>query len=218
MRTCLLNETFERDSFDPRLTWMHSPSSWRVDANRSRLVIEPDSETDFWQTTHYGFRRDNGHFLHCSVPDQAVVTGRFHSYPAHIYDQAGLMVRFSDTCWLKASVEFEPDHPSHLGAVVTNHGYSDWSLEDFPGAGSPHGAISYSLRVRLEGNEALVEYSAEADGPWRLIRVARLFPEPGARPECGIYACSPQAAGYRAEVEFLRISLELSSHDTEIQV
>lgn len=35
------------------------------------------------------------------------------------------MIRFSEDCWLKTSVEFESvKEPSRLGAVVTNHGYS----------------------------------------------------------------------------------------------
>ena len=30
--------------------------------------------------------------------------------------------------WLKASMEFENDQIQRLGSVVTNNGYSDWSL------------------------------------------------------------------------------------------
>lgn len=201
-----VNEVFDRESMDVRLRWMNPPSSWRVDSARSRLVIESDPETDFWQRTHYGFQRDNGHFLYCAAPESAVITAQFHSYPAHQYDQAGLMVRFSETCWLKASVEFEPDGPSPLGAVVTNHGYSDWSLQEFS-APSCDGCLSYCLRVKLQGTEVQVEHSATEFGPWRLIRMARLSPEAGNQAACGIYACSPQARGYRAEIEFLRIDM-----------
>ena len=50
------------------------------------------------------------------VSGNVIVTARIRSYPAHQYDQAGLMVRFSSDCWLKTSVEFEPDSPSQLGA------------------------------------------------------------------------------------------------------
>lgn len=204
MHNSFLNEGFDREAMDARLQWMNPPSSWRVDGARSRVVIEPNPETDFWQKTHYGFRRDNGHFLYCAAPENVIITAQFHSYAAHQYDQAGLMVRFSETCWLKTSVEFEPDGPSQLGAVVTNHGYSDWSLQDLSvPSGTRH--LSYCLRVRLQGTEVQVEHTAT--GPWRLIRVARLLPDAGSEALCGIYACSPQSGGYRAEVDFLRIDL-----------
>jgi uncharacterized protein len=98
MDNSFLNEAFDSQAMDSRLQWMYPPTSWRVDSGRSRLVIESDAETDFWQRTHYGFQRDNGHFLHCAAPENAVVTAQFHSYAAHQYDQAGLMVRFSETC------------------------------------------------------------------------------------------------------------------------
>ena len=204
MHNLFLHEEFESDAMDFRLRWLHPPASWRVEGSRSRLAIESDPETDFWQRTHYGFRRDNGHFLYCAAPETAVITAQFHSYAAHQYDQAGLMVRFSETCWLKTSVEFEPDGPSQLGAVVTNHGYSDWSLQDLP---APPGdaRLSYCLRVQLQGAEVQVEHSAGETGPWRLIRVARLLPDGESGATCGIYACSPQAGGYRVEVDFLRI-------------
>jgi len=200
----LLNETFNRDALDPRLTWLHSPSKWQLDRGRSRLVIEPDSQTDFWQRTHYGFRRDTGHFLYCTAPENAIVTAQFHCFAAHQYDQAGLMIRFSEDCWLKTSVEFEPDSASQLGAVVTNNGYSDWSQQDFPYPTGPDG-LSYCLRVRLQGLDVLVEHTRDEHGPWRLMRVARLHPSAGVAALCGIYACSPQAAGFRAEVEFITV-------------
>ena len=208
----LLNETFDRDALDPRLTWLHPPSKWRLDRGRSRLVIEPDAQTDFWQRTHYGFRRDTGHFLYCPAPHNAVITAKFHCFAAHQYDQAGLMVRFSQDCWLKASVEFEPDTASQLGAVVTNHGYSDWSLQDFPSAAARDN-LSYCLRVRLQGPGAggcdvLVEHAVAEDGPWSLLRVAHLHAPADAAATCGIYACSPQAAGYRVDVEFLTVAFE----------
>ena len=52
MHTVFLNETFNKEALDSRLGWLHSPSSWRLDLGRSRLVIEPDSGTDFWQKTY----------------------------------------------------------------------------------------------------------------------------------------------------------------------
>ena len=111
------------------------------------------------------------------------------------------MVRASESCWLKASVEYEPDGPSQLGAVVTNNGYSDWSLQDFPRAGT----FSYCLRIRWEGDDFFVEHASAEGEPRRLLRVAHLFRNPELPLLCGIYACSPKETGFHAEFDSLRI-------------
>ena len=194
-------ETFEGPALHPALKWLNPPPAWQLDAAASRLVVYPAGETDFWQRTHYGFRADNGHLLYAEVPGDAVITARIHSFPVQQYDQAGLMVRVSEECWLKTSVEFALGAPSHLGAVVTNGGYSDWSFEDFHG----DGARGYGLRVRRECDDYLVEYAEDDSGPWHLMRVTHLLVQPGLPVWAGFYACSPKGAGFRAEVEYLKI-------------
>jgi regulation of enolase protein 1 (concanavalin A-like superfamily) len=202
MQDLFLNETFSGPGLSPRLQWLNPPSNWRLDARSARLTVQPGAGTDFWQRTHYGFRFDNGHFLFAEIPGDFVITATVHAFPVHQYDQAGVMVRASADCWLKTSVEFEPDGPSQLGVVVTNDGYSDWSMQDFPsGAGA-----GYCLRVGRTGQDFLVEHSADLDGPWHLLRVAHLFAKPG--PLCaGFYACSPKGPGFRAEAALLRIEI-----------
>jgi regulation of enolase protein 1 (concanavalin A-like superfamily) len=203
MHRTLLHETFGGTTLHPALRWLNPPPAWRLDPATSRLVVHTAAETDFWQRTHYGFRSDNGHFLYAEVPGDAEITAKIHSFPAHQYDQAGLMLRFSSECWLKTSVEFEPQGLSQLGAVVTNHGHSDWSLQDFVYDGSP----VYCLRIRREGEDFFVEYARDQAGPWRLLRLAHLLVESGTPALAGFYACSPKGPGYRAEAEHLRIEL-----------
>jgi hypothetical protein len=40
----------------------------------SKIRPEPDAPTDFWQRTHYGFRADNGHFLHREADGEFVLS------------------------------------------------------------------------------------------------------------------------------------------------
>lgn len=204
MERWFINETFERDTLHPLLQWFNPPASWRVDALRARLLVEPDGQTDFWQRTHYGFRADNGHFLHAKVAGDGALTATISAVPVHQYDQAGVMVRLNEHCWLKASVEYEPDQLSQLGTVVTNNGFSDWSLQDFPCAGT----LSYRLRVRWQGDDFFVEHAPPQTGTWRPMRVAHLFRKPGVPLLCGIYACSPKRSGFHAEFSSLRIQDE----------
>ncbi len=50
---------------DRRYTWHCEPPDWREDLNTPLIVT--GAETDFWQGTFYGFRRDDGHFRHTPV-------------------------------------------------------------------------------------------------------------------------------------------------------
>lgn len=205
MNTLFLDERFEHELLDPKLQWYNPPQVWQI--CDSRLMIEPDANTDYWRKTHYGFIADNGHFLWTEVAGDAIMTTHVRFYPAHQYDQAGLMVRLSPACWLKTSVEYEPHEPDRLGVVVTNDGYSDWSTQNFPG-----NRDELLLRVRREGSDYFVEYllpdrrKHPDSGTWTQIRMAHLHEDDGQRPiQCGLYACSPKESGYRAEFEFLKI-------------
>jgi hypothetical protein len=197
-----LLETFDQPIFDARLRWFHPPQKWSINPTASVLVVEPEDKTDYWQKTHYGFEADNGHFLFAEVDSDLILTTQVSFRPAHQYDQAGLMVRISPQCWLKTSVEYEPDGPARLGAVVTNFGYSDWSTQNFTGN-------EVWLRIRREGSDYIVEYAETTNqnnkSRWTQLRIAHLHDDNGGLVQAGLYACSPIGAGYVAEFDFLRI-------------
>lgn len=201
MNEPFLHEIFDRPEPDGRLAWFHPPRAWSINSAARTLVVEPEAKTDYWQKTHYGFEADNGHFLYAAIEGDFILTTTVRFYPVHQYDQAGVMVRISPDCWLKTSVEYEPEGPNRLGAVVTNHGYSDWSTQDFPADRQ-----EVSLRIRREGSDYLVEYTDRPDQGWVQMRMAHLHEDrAGLAVLCGLYACSPTGAGYRAEFEFLKI-------------
>lgn len=196
-----LDETFDGTELDPRLNWFCMPEHWGLDPVRQQLWITPEGGTDFWQQTHYGFRADNGHFLYASFSGDFVLSTEVTLDFKNQYDQAGLMIRFSENCWLKTSVEYEPDGPCRLGAVVTNHGYSDWSTQDFP-----KDAPSLRLRVQRGPNDYTVEAGAQGSG-WTQLRVAPLHEDADGKPaQAGLYACSPKGAGFRAAFSYLCIT------------
>src|SRR4051794_31793912 len=108
MGECLLHETFLA-GLDARLKWFCEPGRWNFTADG--LELWTDSPTDFWQRTHYGFRADNGHVLGMEVAGDFAMRCDVSFEPLHQYDQSGLMVRYSEDCWLKCSVEHEPNGP-----------------------------------------------------------------------------------------------------------
>ena len=129
------------------------------------------------------------------------MTTKLRFYPAHQYDQAGLMVRISPQCWLKTSVEFEKDEPNKLGVVVTNHGFSDWSTQDFP---DEHHELM--LSVLRKNGDYLVRFRLAEQQSWTQIRMLHLHQDDGTKPLlCGLYTCCPIDAGYRVEFDFLSI-------------
>jgi regulation of enolase protein 1 (concanavalin A-like superfamily) len=204
MAETILNEQFYGPTPDARLRWLNPPSAWSIQS--ARLLVQPAANTDFWQQTHYGFRADNGHFLHFEVAGNFTATTEVRFHPAHQYDQAGLMVRVGSSCWIKTSVEYESEGPSKVGVVVTNHSHSDWSLQDFPRERN-----EVRLRIRRVAQDFLVEWSSATSERWELLRVTHLHEGVGQPVMCGLYACSPKGDGFRAEFKFLLIESDFTS-------
>eukprot|EP01118_Nematostelium_gracile_P011748 TRINITY_DN4220_c0_g1_i1.p1 TRINITY_DN4220_c0_g1~~TRINITY_DN4220_c0_g1_i1.p1 ORF type:complete len:215 (+),score=54.32 TRINITY_DN4220_c0_g1_i1:131-775(+) len=201
-----LLEEFKGDQFDSRFQWMNPPEKFEL--NNQQLVVQCKPKTDFWNTTFYGFIRHDGHFLHIDLPrsEDFVISTTVHSNPIQQYDQAGLMVRYSNTCWLKTSIEYEPGEHNMLGAVVTNQGFSDWSTQN-----AEKGKNAICFRIRKLGPDFIVEYSFEieksdVEKKWNPIRMARLLDN--TTPETfsvGLYCCSPTGGDYRASFDYLKI-------------
>ena len=86
------------------MLWHHEPPAWRRDGDT--ITISAVAGTDFWRKTHDGGIRDNGHFYYQPVRGdftaEVHVRGDYRSQ----YDQAGLMLRQDETCWLKCGVEY----------------------------------------------------------------------------------------------------------------
>ena len=198
MSAPILDEHFRHTPLDARLAWFNPPDRWRCEASPPGLVVEPHGQTDFWQQTHYGFCADNGHFFGMELSGDFRLSTLVHFHPQHQYDQAGLMIRADASCWIKASVEHEPEGRPQLGAVVTNAGYSDWSLQDFP---FPQNSVR--LRITKQGPDVLIESAPPDLGRWTLMRVTRLACTAETPLRAGVYACCPKAAGFRAEFRWL---------------
>jgi regulation of enolase protein 1 (concanavalin A-like superfamily) len=61
------------------------------------------------------------------------------------------------------------------------------------------------LRLTKKGADLMVEYNAPGTDAWRQIRVAHWHGPPAAPLFAGLYACSPKAAGFRAEFRLREI-------------
>ena len=178
------------------LHWHCEPTAWGIKENKLHVVC--DGNTDFWQKTHYGFRADNGHFLYVELEGDFTLETHVDCEFQHQYDQAGLMVWASEDFWVKSSVENEIGEPRKLGAVVTNHGYSDWSTQDVNDS-----VTYYRLQLIRHGSDYKLSYFLESTSTWVQIRLFHLFDKPMVR--AGIYACSPKEGGFRATFSYLKV-------------
>jgi len=195
----ILNKNLTYNIDNKLLKWHCEPDKYEIAGNRLELKTEPD--TDFWQKTHYGFTADNGHFLFCETEGDFTIETSVKYYFKNQYDQAGLMIRVSPECWIKTAVEYEPEEPSKLGAVVTNRGYSDWSTQDVG-----DDLTELSFRITRKGSDYIVEYRETNHDDWVQIRMTHLDDRKAV--QCGIYACSPKGEGFKAEFSSLTVFRE----------
>lgn len=188
------------------MKWHCEPASWSIDVTGREVHLQTRANTDFWQRTHYGFQADNGHFLYLPIDGDFVVTSCVTAVGRNQYDQAGLMLRMSENCWLKTSIECEPNEATNrLGAVVTNMGHSDWSTQSVD-----RSVETVWFRIDVKGPTCIVFTSVDGQ-TWEQIRVAQLLERTDLQAlGCGVYACSPKAAGF--EVRFRYLHIERSHH------
>ena len=176
-----LVETFNQPFMPQNFDWFNEPTRY---AFGNGLEIFTDEKTDFWQTTHYGFQRDDGHCLLTAQTSDFSLTTHVEFRPQAQYDQCGLIVRLDAENWIKVSTEYENAAHSRLGSVVTNLGYSDWATQDIA---STHQEMWY--RISKNGSDFLLE-SAYDGQTWRQLRITHLH-KAAAEYAIGVYACSP---------------------------
>jgi uncharacterized protein len=175
------------------MTWLNPPASAVI--NGDEISVTTADRTDFWLKTFYGFTRHSGHFLHAPITGdftaEVTVQGDYHT----LYDQAGLMLRLSDTHWIKAGIEHTDGAPV-FSTVVTN-GHSDWATMPLPFDAS-------TIRLRLTRHaEAIRVQLAHPHGHWIMARLAYLPPHDPA--QIGIMACAPERSGFTARFSNLII-------------
>ena len=145
------------ESFGPGLQWHNGePAEWSV-TGKGEVVVKPTPQLDYWSRTFYEpcLRKHDGQTLLTTVQadEEVTLTTCFTLEPRAQFDQAGVMIRVDDNCWVKAGIEFCDGVP-RLSCVVTNDGFSDWStqpwaFDDASGAGDDDAPPQVTLRLRV---------------------------------------------------------------------
>jgi len=169
------------------MQWLNEPAQWQTTAGEIHMTT--DAKTDFWQKTHYGFVRDNGHFYYQEVVGDFTAAVKISGDYQALYDQCGLMLRLDAAHWVKFGVEYV--HGVQQASAVVTREFSDWSVA--PLAQNP---AALRLRMQREGDAVMMLYSMDGrdDSGYTLLRVAYF---PAGRPlHIGLMAASPDGKGF----------------------
>ncbi len=173
-----------------KLNWTNEPKEYAITDTKIEITTEPG--TDLWQRTYYKFRNDNAPMLQMETLEKEfsfTVKAEFNS--SNNFDQAGISMYLDSENWIKASVEYGDEKSAFLGAVVTNHGYSDWSTTRIPTA-----VKSMWFRLSRRGDDFCVENSYDGE-TFEHIRICHMF-EGKELIRFGVYACSPEDGEFEA--------------------
>ena len=180
------------------LIWTREPHEYSISSDKIEIVTTPC--TDLWQRTYYHFKNDNAPLLQMETDEKFfsfVVKTDFES--KHRFDQCGIVMYLDSENWLKASVEYENEDFQHLGSVVTNHGYSDWTTTEIPAA---HKAMWY--RFSRRNDDYRIECSDDGI-VFKQMRICHMWNGTGTI-YFGIYACSPENSSFRATFTNMEIT------------
>jgi len=180
------------------LTWIRESKQYEI--SQDHITITTDPNTDLWQRTYYGFRNDSAPVLQMVTQKKYFSFSVKAEFDSHfLFEQCGLAIYLDSDNWFKASIEYEDEHNSKLGSVVTNEGYSDWATTD----------ISSNIRrmyYRLSRRESDYLVEASEDGTnFKQMRIFHLFQGAGEI-TFGLYACSPLDSSFTAKFSEMKLT------------
>ena len=171
------------------LTWLNKPEKSDIQASKITITTEPS--TDLWQRTYTGNQNDNTHALLMEIDSDFTFSVKASFKYNKPYDQCGVLIYQDSDNWFKGSIEHENFEFSHLGSVLTNNGYSDWSTSQISS-----GVSSMFYRISRQADDFLLENSLNGVN-FRQMRMFHLFNGKGAL-NFGVYACSPLQSSFDA--------------------
>ena len=178
--------------------WIREPKEYSITDERIEVTTEP--HTDLWQRTFYHMQNDNAPVLQIETED------KFFSFTVKTdfteantrFDQCGIVMYLDSDNWLKASVEYDNGF-QHLGAVVTNHGYSDWSTTAIPLE-----IKTMWYRFSRREDDYCIECSYDGE-KFTQMRICHML-EGAGKINFGIYACSPGNSSFKALLTDMKIT------------
>lgn len=178
-----------------QMTWFNPPAQW-TGHPAEKLTFTVDSHTDYWQVTHYGFKRDNGPYYYQEISGNFEASVKITGAYKELFHQAGLMIRIDEKNWIKTGIEYV-DGVQNVSAVVTRE-VSDWSV--VPRQDSPP---SVWLKLLRKGDYVEIRYSFD-NKKYDMLRLA-YFP-PDVKVQIGIVAAAPGEKSFAVVAEEFKVT------------
>ena len=134
--------------------WMNEPENVRFEDNS--MIVYAKSGTDFWQSVHRGFHKDDGHFFFSRQEGDFIITLKWSFEKLNKFSQCGLMLRVDERNWLKVSLMNESFETDTLVSAVTTNGHSD--LVEFS---LPHKVNDIWFRLQRTDDDYMLFYSLD---------------------------------------------------------
>lgn len=167
--------------------WINEPMSYELKKDKITFQVLP--KTDFWQVTHYGFSRTDGHCLVAEIDDDSCFVVRVKMNYMSEFDQCGIMVYLDENNFAKLCVENQLKAKNKLGSVVCKSKRSDWATQPFGKEDS------IFFRVSKRGINYLFESSLDG----KHFEQMRLFDMLGSeKVSIGVFGASPLGEGFEA--------------------
>lgn len=176
--------------------WFNEPEN--VVFGKDEMKITARACTDFWQSKHHGFFKDDGHLFYAAREGDFSCLVKWSASALDRFNQAGLMVRFDAQNWFKMCAVSADAQSGSIATFTTRDGYTDWA--ETPLLGIPD-TLWYKL-VRY-GDDFTAYYSTDGKNFIRLRRFYLSGQQNNAM--AGAYICAPQNSSFSASLEEIQI-------------
>lgn len=175
--------------------WYNEPENVRFE--KDGMVIYARTGTDFWQSIHRGFKKDDGHFFFCRQDKDFTLTFKWTFGELKKFSQCGLMLRIDERNWFKASLMNESTEYNTFASSLTIGGHSDWS-----GFNIERLINEIWFRLNRVGDDYIFSYSL--DGV-KFIKQRMFYLKSYEDVKAGAYLASPNQSDFSAELSNLHL-------------
>ncbi len=176
--------------------WLNDPENVRFEDDS--MIIYARQGTDFWQSVHRGFRKDDGHFFFCRQTGDFFLTFKWRFGDLDKFSQCGVMVRIDERNWFKASLMNEYRDSSVLASSLTIGGHSDWSGFNFA-----NDVCEIWFRLNRVGDDYIASYSLDGI---QFTKFRMFYMQSYEDIKAGAYIASPNRENFCAELSGIRLS------------
>ena len=177
--------------------WYNEPEN--VIFTDKKMKLSANEQTDFWQSLHHNFKKDNGHFFYLKKNENFSCVVHWHAENTTNFSQCGIMIRIDERNWFKASAMYQDENSPELGSCLTIKGHSDWAgvlLKEEP--------VDIWYKIVRKKNDFICYYSLNGKDFVRLRQFYMDLQEENVK--IGAYLCSPQDMNFEAILEDIEFS------------